>query len=87
MDELQIIEHGILRAVDARQWDDALALAGERDDLVRRLSSTLRPEQLIDLSTRNSELLSIVVSARDSERENLASFRKTMNAARAYAST
>ncbi len=87
MDELQVIEHGILRAVDARQWDDALALAGERDNLVRKISTSLCPEQLRDLSTRNSELLAVVVSARDSERENLASFRKNMNAARAYTST
>ncbi|MEO1327562.1 MAG: hypothetical protein AAFV47_12945 [Pseudomonadota bacterium] len=87
MDELQVIEHGILRAVDARQWDDALALAGERDNLVRRISTRLRPEQLRDLSTRNSELIAVVVSARDAERDNLASFRKTLNAARAYAST
>ncbi|MEL6215929.1 MAG: hypothetical protein AAFQ99_09655 [Pseudomonadota bacterium] len=87
MDELQVIEHGILRAVDARQWDDALALAGERDNLVRRISTSLRPEQLRDLSTRNSELMAVVVSARDAERDNLASFRKTLNAARAYAST
>jgi len=87
MDELQVIEHGILRAVDARQWDDALALAGERDNLVRRISTSLRPEQLRDLSTRNLELMAVVVSARDAERDNLASFRKTLNAARAYAST
>jgi hypothetical protein len=86
VDELEILDHGILRAVDAAQWDDALALAAERDAHVRRLA-TLEPSAVTAIASKDAALVSTVVRARDRERENLATFRKTLAAAQAYADT
>lgn len=84
MDELAILEQGILRAVDAGQWEDALDLAANRDGWLREFATHASSEQLMSVSRRDAEMRAVVVRARDEQQQHLASFRQSLVAARAY---
>ncbi|MEL7310351.1 MAG: flagellar protein FliT [Pseudomonadota bacterium] len=87
MDELAILDDGILRAIDAGQWDDALALASDRDTLIRKLAHRDKGATLDQLMAQDATLVATVVRARDQQRDNLSTFRKALTAAQAYASS
>ncbi|MEO0364504.1 MAG: flagellar protein FliT [Pseudomonadota bacterium] len=87
MDELAILDDGILRAIDAGQWDDAQALASDRDALIRALVQRDSGTTLEQLMVQDATLVATVVRARDQQRDNLSTFRKALTAAQAYASS
>ncbi|MEL7024019.1 MAG: flagellar protein FliT [Pseudomonadota bacterium] len=87
MDELAILDDGILRAIDAGQWDDAQALASDRDALIRALVQRDSGTTLEQLMAQDTTLVATVVRARDQQRDNLSTFRKALTAAQAYASS